>query len=154
MSRNTILTSLLVLGTILCGTASGQEHSGEYPPAGSARETAAATPFSDTAKLRLSDSLAADRLNRHKTILAAWAGVNILQGAFLLVFDLVQYGNHRRNGKILEQQMGNLQFGPTAMGLAWPVTLNKPTPNWNLCTFLLLLHPKTLLQYGRSIKRG
>lgn len=120
MSRNTILTSLLVLGTILCGTANGQEHSGEYPPADSARETAGAAPFSDTAKLRLSDSLAADRLNRHKTnltILAAWAGVNILQGAFLLVFDLVQYGNHRRNGKILEQQMGNLQFGPAGNGI-------------------------------------
>ncbi|HJV20316.1 MAG TPA: hypothetical protein VJ552_10600 [Sediminibacterium sp.] len=220
MSRNTILTSLLVLGTILCGTAIGQKHSAEHPPADSTRETAAATLFSDTAILRISDSLAADRLNMHKTnltILAAWAGVNIiqgsisannaqgrdrhffnmnaywnlinmgiatyglikikkglarkysysqnlleqqklekilllnsgldlayiatglylkergarlnreqpagfgnsliLQGAFLLVFDLVQYGNHRRNGKILEQQMGNLQFGPTRNGI-------------------------------------
>lgn len=45
----------------------------------------------------------------------------ILQGAFLLVFDLVQYGNHRRNGKILEQQMGNWNLGlsPNGIGLAY-----------------------------------
>ena len=41
----------------------------------------------------------------------------VLQGAFLLVFDLVQYGNHRRNGKILEQQLGNLQLSTTANGI-------------------------------------
>ena len=41
----------------------------------------------------------------------------ILQGAFLLVFDLVQYGNHRKNGKLLEQQMGNLQLTTTANGI-------------------------------------
>lgn len=58
-------------------------------PAGSARETAAAAPFSDTAKLRLSDSLAADRLNRHKTnltILTAWAGGEHPSGRFLTGF--------------------------------------------------------------------
>lgn len=220
MSRNTILTSLLVLGSFFCGKAGAQEHSEHIPSADSARKPAVDSLFTDTAILRISDSLAADRLNRNKTnltILAAWAGVNIiqgsisannaqgrdryffnmnsywnlvnmgiatyglirikkdlarkysytqnlleqqklekilllnsgldlayiatglylkergarlnseqsagfgnsliLQGAFLLVFDLVQYGNHRRNGKILERQAGNLQFGPAGNGI-------------------------------------
>ncbi|TAH11790.1 MAG: hypothetical protein EAZ12_03520 [Sphingobacteriia bacterium] len=41
----------------------------------------------------------------------------LLQGAFLLIFDLVQYGNHRKNGKLLEQQMGSWQLAPTANGI-------------------------------------
>lgn len=41
----------------------------------------------------------------------------VLQGAFLLVFDLVQYGNHRRNGKLLEKEMGNWQVGTTSNGI-------------------------------------
>jgi len=69
------------------------------------------------------------------TILAAWAGVNMIQGsisatnatgygnslllqsAFLLVFDLVQYGNHRRNGKILEGQLLKLQIHASGNGI-------------------------------------
>lgn len=220
MSRNTILTSLLVLGSFFCGNALAQEHSEQFPVADSIRKPAVDSLFADTALLRISDSLVAERLNMHKTnltILAAWAGVNIiqgsisannaqgrdryffnmnsywnlvnmgiatyglirmkkdltrkysytqnlleqqklekilllnsgldlayiatglylkergarlnseqaagfgnsliLQGAFLLVFDLVQYGNHRRNGKILERQTGNLQIGPTGNGI-------------------------------------
>lgn len=47
----------------------------------------------------------------------------LLQGAFLLVFDLVQYGNHRRNGKLLETQLSKLQIqaGPNCMGLSLPL---------------------------------
>lgn len=42
----------------------------------------------------------------------------LLQGAFLLVFDLVQYGNHRRNGKLLDRELGKLQFVTTTNGVA------------------------------------
>lgn len=47
----------------------------------------------------------------------------LLQGAFLLVFDLVQYGNHRRNGKLLEIQLSKLQIqaGPNGIGLSLPL---------------------------------
>ena len=47
----------------------------------------------------------------------------LLQGAFLLVFDLVQYGNHRRNGKLLETQLSKLQIqaGPNGIGLSLPL---------------------------------
>jgi hypothetical protein len=41
----------------------------------------------------------------------------LLQGAFLFIFDLVQYGNHRKNGKLLEHQMGSWQLAPTANGI-------------------------------------
>jgi hypothetical protein len=41
----------------------------------------------------------------------------VLQGMFLLVFDLVQYGNHRRNGKILEKEASQLQIIPTSTGV-------------------------------------
>ncbi|MDD2793984.1 MAG: hypothetical protein PHD73_12445 [Sediminibacterium sp.] len=204
----------------MSGNALAQEYSEQIPAADSARKPAHDSLFSNTAILRISDSLAADRLNRNKTnltILAAWAGVNIiqgsisannaqgrdryffnmnsywnlvnmgiatyglirikkdlarkysytqnlleqqklekilllnsgldlayiatglylkergtrlnseqsagfgnsliLQGAFLLVFDLVQYGNHRRNGKILERQTAKLQIGPSGNGI-------------------------------------
>ncbi|MEO0066256.1 MAG: hypothetical protein RI983_1582 [Bacteroidota bacterium] len=47
----------------------------------------------------------------------------LLQGAFLLVFDLVQYGNHRRNGKLLETQLSKLQIqaGHNGIGLSLPL---------------------------------
>jgi hypothetical protein len=41
----------------------------------------------------------------------------ILQGAFLLVFDLIQYGQHRKNTKWLENKMDHLQMGVSANGL-------------------------------------
>jgi hypothetical protein len=41
----------------------------------------------------------------------------LLQGAFLLIFDLVQYGNHRRNGKILEKQLSKLQIHTNGNGI-------------------------------------
>lgn len=208
------------MGSIFCGNAVAQEHSEQFPATDSIRKPAADSLFANTDLQLLSDSLAAERLNMHKTnltILAAWAGVNIiqgsisannaqgrdryffnmnsywnlvnmgiatyglirmkkdlarkysftqnlleqqklekilllnsgldlayiatglylkergarlnseqsagfgnsliLQGAFLLVFDLVQYGNHRRNGKILERQTARLQIGPAGNGI-------------------------------------
>lgn len=42
----------------------------------------------------------------------------LLQGGFLLVFDLIQYGQHRRNTKWLEQRQGKLQLGLGGNGLA------------------------------------
>ena len=42
----------------------------------------------------------------------------LLQGAFLLVFDLIQYGQHRKNTKWLEQRQGKLQLGLGGNGLA------------------------------------
>jgi len=41
----------------------------------------------------------------------------LLQGAFLLVFDLIQYGQHRKNTKWLENKMDHLQMGVSANGL-------------------------------------
>lgn len=41
----------------------------------------------------------------------------VLQGAFLLVFDLIQYGQHRKNTKWLENKMDHLQMGVSANGL-------------------------------------
>lgn len=41
----------------------------------------------------------------------------LLQGAFLLVFDLIQYGQHRKNTKWLENKMDHLQMGISANGL-------------------------------------
>lgn len=45
----------------------------------------------------------------------------VLQGSFLLVFDLVQYFENRRIGQALEKSMRNWQLGPTAygLGLVW-----------------------------------
>ncbi len=41
----------------------------------------------------------------------------LLQGAFLLVFDLIQYGQHRKNTKWLENKMDHLHMGVSANGL-------------------------------------
>jgi len=45
----------------------------------------------------------------------------MLQGAFLLVYDLLQFGAHRKNGKKLGQKFGIWTLGPTStgMGLAY-----------------------------------
>jgi len=42
----------------------------------------------------------------------------LLQGGFLLVFDLIQYGQHRRNTKWLEQEQGRLELGLSGNGLS------------------------------------
>ncbi len=56
-----------------------------------------------------------DRLNNDQA--NGYGGSLILQGAFLLFFDIVQYGNHRRNGKILEKASTQLQIMPTSTGV-------------------------------------
>ncbi len=56
-----------------------------------------------------------NRLNNLKT--TGFGNSLLLQGAFLLVFDLVQYGNHRRNGKILEGQLSKLQIHASGNGI-------------------------------------
>lgn len=40
----------------------------------------------------------------------------LLQGAFLLVFDLIQYGQHHKNTRWLEKKMDHLQMGVSANG--------------------------------------
>ena len=47
----------------------------------------------------------------------------LLQGGFLLVFDIVQYAAHRKNGKKLDKIMGNLQLGSTSDGIGISYTL-------------------------------
>lgn len=42
----------------------------------------------------------------------------LLQGGFLLIFDLIQYGQHRRNTKWLEQRQSKLELGLGGNGLA------------------------------------
>jgi len=46
-----------------------------------------------------------------------YGGSLLLQGSFLLVFDVIQYFNHRRNGRLLEQQLGQWEWGPKGAGL-------------------------------------
>jgi hypothetical protein len=41
----------------------------------------------------------------------------LLQGGFLLIFDIIQYFEYRHNGKMLEKIPGNWQFGPNSTGL-------------------------------------
>lgn len=41
----------------------------------------------------------------------------LLQGGFLLIFDLIQYGQHRKNTKWLEAKQAKLEMGITANGL-------------------------------------
>ena len=50
-----------------------------------------------------------------------YGGSIMLQGAFLLVYDLLQFGAHRKNGKRLGQKFGIWTLGPTpsGMGLAY-----------------------------------
>ncbi len=56
-----------------------------------------------------------NRLNHDQPI--GYGNSLLLQGSFLLVFDIIQYASHRRNGKLLEQSMGNLQLGTTLNGV-------------------------------------
>ena len=50
-----------------------------------------------------------------------YGGSIMLQGAFLLAYDLLQFGAHRKNGKRLGQKFGIWTLGPTStgMGLAY-----------------------------------
>ena len=56
-----------------------------------------------------------DRLNKDQ--LKCYGTSLLLQGGFLLIFDIIQYTGHRRNGKLLEKNMANWQFGATSTGL-------------------------------------
>ncbi len=55
------------------------------------------------------------RLNRDQP--QGYGNSLLLQGGFLLIFDIIQYTAHRKNGKLLEQALGNWQVGPTGAGL-------------------------------------
>jgi hypothetical protein len=55
------------------------------------------------------------QLNNEKT--EGYGNSLIFQGAFLLVFDIIQYTAHRRNGKFIEKNLGNWLVGPTSEGL-------------------------------------
>lgn len=50
-----------------------------------------------------------------------YGGSIMLQGAFLLAYDLLQFGAHRKNGKKLGKKLGIWTLGPTTtgMGLAY-----------------------------------
>jgi hypothetical protein len=56
-----------------------------------------------------------NRLNKDQ--LKGYGTSLLVQGGFLLIFDIIQYTGHRRNGKLLEKNMANWQFGPTNTGL-------------------------------------
>lgn len=47
-----------------------------------------------------------------------YGGSLMLQGSFLLVFDIIQYIQHRQNGQLLNKYLGNLQVATTANGVA------------------------------------
>jgi len=46
-----------------------------------------------------------------------YGGSLMLQGGFLLAFDLIQYIQHRQNGNLLYKYLGNLQMATTANGV-------------------------------------
>ena len=59
------------------------------------------------------------RLNRDQP--TGYGNSLMLQGGFLLIFDIIQYTENRRNGKVLEKSMSGWQMGTTAneVGLAY-----------------------------------
>jgi hypothetical protein len=46
-----------------------------------------------------------------------YGGSLILQGSFLLVFDIIQYIQHHQNGQLLNRYLGNLQLATTSNGV-------------------------------------
>lgn len=56
-----------------------------------------------------------NRLNRDEPL--GYGGSLILQGSFLLVFDIIQYAENRSNGKLLEKSMSGWQLGTTENGV-------------------------------------
>ncbi|MES2328596.1 MAG: hypothetical protein V4539_03270 [Bacteroidota bacterium] len=56
-----------------------------------------------------------NRLNKDQT--TGYGNSLLLQGGFLLIFDIIQYTGHRRNGKLLEESMANWQIGTTQNGV-------------------------------------
>lgn len=55
--------------------------------------------------------------NRGNEQLKGYGNSLLLQGGFLLAFDIFQYIGHRRNGRALENALGNWQLGATSSGL-------------------------------------
>lgn len=55
------------------------------------------------------------RLNRNQP--QGYGNSLLVQGGFLLIFDIIQYAEHRRNGKALEKNLANWQIGTTANGI-------------------------------------
>lgn len=55
------------------------------------------------------------RLNHDQPI--GYGNSLLLQGGFLFVFDIIQYAENRRNGKVLEKTMKGWQVGTTSNGL-------------------------------------
>jgi hypothetical protein len=60
-------------------------------------------------------------INNSNAKIQGYGGSIMLQGAFLLAYDLLQFGAHRKNGKRLGQKFGIWTLGPTpsGMGLAY-----------------------------------
>lgn len=56
-----------------------------------------------------------NRINSEQSI--GYGNSLMLQGGFLLVFDIIQYAENRRNGKLLEKGMGGWQIGTTSNGV-------------------------------------
>jgi hypothetical protein len=56
-----------------------------------------------------------NRLNHDQPL--GYGNSLILQGGFLLVFDIIQYFEHRQNGKMLEKMAGSWQLGSTSNGV-------------------------------------
>jgi hypothetical protein len=52
-----------------------------------------------------------------------YGGSLMLQGSFLLVFDIIQYVQHKQNGQLLNKYLGNLQLAttPNGVGLVMPL---------------------------------
>lgn len=52
-----------------------------------------------------------------------YGGSLMLQGSFLLVFDIIQFVQHRQNGQLLNKYLGNLQLAttPNGVGLVMPL---------------------------------
>ena len=55
------------------------------------------------------------RLNKDQP--AGYGNSLMLQGGFLLIFDIIQYAENRRNGKVLEKAQRGWQVGTTPNGL-------------------------------------
>jgi hypothetical protein len=52
-----------------------------------------------------------------------YGGSLMLQGGFLLVFDIIQYVQHRQNGNLLNKYLSNLQMATTANGVGLVLAL-------------------------------
>jgi len=56
-------------------------------------------------------------INNKNAKIQGYGGSIMLQGAFLLAYDLLQYGAHHKNSKRLGQKIGIWSVGPTPSGM-------------------------------------